>query len=264
MENRTFAVILTAVEVETAAIKMVFDGFKRKKIAGDEQVYLETFLERDGQREQIILAQQRVMGMTAASALAMKVIFTFRPKYLIMSGIAAGTGAESVQMYGDVLVPDMIWDYSTGKYVGPDEAEIRFGDVGFLPRPISIRTDPEILQIVRRSTESEDNEFHVHIGPLACGSSVVANSNMVDKQIRSLFPHTIGLDMESYSVYFTANNASEPKPKALVVKSICDFANSEKGDKFQKFAAYTSAGYVRYLLERCLPPDGLSGKHDNS
>ena len=257
MAERIFAVILTAVEVETAAVKMIFNGFKRKRIVGDDQEYLETFLERDGQKERIILAQQRVMGMTAASSLATKAIFTFRPRYLIMSGIAAGTGQESQQMYGDVLVPDLIWDYSTGKYVGPDEAEIRFGDVGFLPRPISIRTDPEILQIVNQTKDASDNEFHVHIGPLACGSSVVANSNLVDKQIRALFPRTIGLDMESYSIYFTANNVSEPKPKALVVKSICDFANSEKGDKFQKFAAYTSAGYVQYLLEKCLPLDGF-------
>ena len=183
--------------METAAVKTVFDGFKRKLIAGDEQAYYETFIERDGEKQRIILAQQRVMGMTAASSLATKAIFTFRPQYLIMSGIAAGTGEESVQMYGDVLVPDMIWDYSTGKYVGPDEAEIRFGDVGFLPSPISIRTDPEILDIVNQTKDAADNEFHVHIGPLACGSSVVANSNMVDKQIRSLFPHTIGLDMES-------------------------------------------------------------------
>ena len=63
------------------------------------------------------------------------------------------------------------------------------------------------------------------------------------------------------NVYFAANNASAPKPKALVVKSICDFANSEKDDKFQKFAAYTSAGYVQYLLEKRLLIDGF-GKND--
>ena len=256
--NRTLAVILTAVEVETASIMSSFDGWKRKKLPGDEQRYFEAFLERDGQSYPIITAQQAVMGMTASSSLAMKAIYTFHPEYLIMSGIAAGTGEESLQMYGDVLVPDMIWDYSTGKYVGPDEAEIRFGDVGFLPRPVSIATDPELLTIIRDTIGAEDNEFHVHVGPLACGSSVVANSNMVDKQIKALFPHTIGLDMESYSVYYAAANACEPKPKAIVVKSICDFANSEKGDKFQRFAAYTSAGYVNYLLRKHLPVDQAS------
>ena len=255
MKYESLAVILTAVEVETAAIKNAFEGWKPVHVNGDEQHYSEVCIERDGKSCRLITAQQKLMGMTATASLAMKAIYMFRPQYLIMSGIAAGLGEESVQMYGDVLVPDLVWDYSTGKYVGVDEAEIRFGDVGFLPRPVSLRTNPEILEIVKDTIDDKDNEFHVHIGPIACGSCVVANENMVDKQIRSMFPHTIGLDMESYSVYFAANNASEPKPYPIVVKSICDFANSEKGDKFQRFAAYTSGGYVKYLLEKRLPLD---------
>ena len=62
MEERTFAVILTAVQVETAAVKTVFDGFKRKLIAGDEQAYYETFIERDGEKQRIILAQCLFFG----------------------------------------------------------------------------------------------------------------------------------------------------------------------------------------------------------
>ena len=74
-----------------------------------------------------------------------------------------------------------------------------------------------------------------------------------DKTIKALFPHTAGLDMESYSVLYVAENSREPKPTGLVVKSICDYADSSKSDQYQKFAAYTSSGYVKYLLEKCLP-----------
>lgn len=253
MEYKSFAVILTAVEVETAAVKHCCEGFKRLHIPGDAQEYYETTLKRDGAELKVITAQQKGMGMTAATLLASKATEHFRPKYLIMSGIAAGADEEAAQMYGDVLVPDMVWDYSAGKYVGPDEAKIRFGDVGFQPRPVSIATDEDIIEIVKATTNMPDNECHVHIGPLACGTSVIANSKIMDKQIRSLFPHTIGLDMESYSVYYAAKNISEPRPKPLVVKSICDFANESKDDRYQKFAAFTSAQYVRYLLEGKLP-----------
>jgi nucleoside phosphorylase len=90
-------------------------------------------------------------------------------------------------------------------------------------------------------------------GPLACGSSVVANRAVVEKQVLSLFPKTVGLDMESYSVAFTCQNCKEPRPTPILVKSICDFADSEKSDQYQKFAAYTSAGYTKYLLENILP-----------
>lgn len=252
MEYGCAAAILTAVEIESASVKHAFDGWKHASVKGDSQAYYETSISKDGKEHTIITAQQGVMGMNAATMLASKIIYTFRPKYLFICGIAAGVGDEGIAMYGDVIVPDMIWDYSTGKYVGPDESEIRFGDVGFLPRPVAVHPDEETLEIVKSTIGDPDNEFHVHTGPMACGSSVVANSSMVDRQIKALYPHTVGLDMESYSICFAAEQASKPRPKSLVVKSICDYANSEKSDKFQRFAAYTSSGYTKYLLEHKL------------
>ena len=249
------AFFITAVVIETESVKRLYEPWKRIHVKGDNQAYYESYFEKDGKSHRIITAQQSVMGMTAATLLTMKAIEEFHPKYIIMSGIAAGTGDEAKQIYGDVIVPDVIWDYSTGKFVGPDETEIRFGDIGFLPRPRSVQTNSEIIEIVRNTIDREDNEFHVHIGPLACGSSVVANRSIVEKQILSLFPHTVGLDMESYSVAYSAQNSKQPKPKAIIIKSICDFADNEKSDQYQKFAAYTSSGYAKYLLENHLPLD---------
>lgn len=247
------AIILTAVEVETRSVRHLYKEWHKVHVRGDNQEYYETYFTRGDEEYKIITCQQKVMGMTAATMLAAKATAAFHPKYLIMSGIAAGIGEEAAQLYGDVIVPDMIWDYSTGKYVGSNESEIRFGDVGFLPRPVMIKTDETVMDIVRETMNRPDNEFHVHIGPMACGSYVVANAEVVDKRIRALFPKTAGLDMESYSVLFAANNVNEPRPTALVVKSICDFADSSKSDQYQRFAAYTSSGYVKYLLEKCLP-----------
>ena len=255
MENnyKCTAFIITAVVIETESVKSLFPSWKRVIVKGDSQAYYETFFEKDGESHKIVTAQQSVMGMTAATVLTMKAIEEFKPKYVIMSGIAAGTGDEARQIYGDVIVPDVIWDYSTGKFVGPDETEIRFGDLGFLPRPRSVEVDKNIIDLVKSTMGRENNEFHVHIGPLACGSSVVANREVVEKQVLSLFPKTVGLDMESYSVAFTCQNSKAPQPTAIVVKSICDFADSEKTDQYQKFAAYTSSGYTKYLLENILP-----------
>ena len=117
------AFIITAVEIETNYFKSLYNDWKRITVKGDFQAYYETFFVKDGKHQRIITAQQSVMGMTAATVLTMKAIETFRPKYVIMSGIAAGTGDEARQIYGDVIVPDVIWDYSTGKFVGPDETE---------------------------------------------------------------------------------------------------------------------------------------------
>ncbi len=100
---------------------------------------------------------------------------------------------------------------------------------------------------------SEENQCHVHIGHMASGSTVVASQEVLNKQVRSQFPHTAGLDMESYAVMYAAANATRPRPGALVIKSVSDYADGEKSDDYQKFAAYTSAQFAKLLYERFLP-----------
>ena len=57
-------------------------------------------------------------------------------------------------------------------------------DVALLTAAV-IGRDKEILPLVRERIGDPTNEYHLHIGPMACGSAVVANSEVVDKQIRS-------------------------------------------------------------------------------
>jgi nucleoside phosphorylase len=155
-------------------------------------------------------------------------------------------------MYGDVVVPNVVWDYSSGKFVSTKRASVNFGGVGFIPRPHFINTDEALLEAVERAVESSENECHVHIGPMACGSTVVANSEVVEKQIHSQYGNTAALDMESYAVMYAVKEAPVPKPKGLVIKSVCDYANEEKSDQYQKFASFTSAQFAKLLYERFL------------
>jgi len=243
--------IVTAVDIEEESVKRLYENWKEVRLPGDNQVYYEASFVKDGITRRLIASKQSEMGMTAASHLASKIINGFRPRYLIMTGIAAGIGAE--QIYGDVIIPDVIWNYAAGKFVSAEEGDITFGNIGFLPRPVSIGIDSDILKIIKDLKNNPENEFYLHIGPMACGNSVVANRDIVNKQIHSLFPETVGLDMESYSVFYASKYSSEPKPKAIVIKSICDFADSQKSDKYQKFAAYTSSQFAKYLYENYLP-----------
>ena len=244
--------IITAVTIETESVKRCFDGWKQVSFDNDENTKysVTTFHSRDGEKR-LATSQQKHMGMTACALTCQKLIEHFRPRYLIMTGIAAGIGGDS-QLYGDVIIPDSIWDYSTGKFVGKDESDIHFGDVGFLPRPSFMRLNDDLVTLIKDIAESKDHEFKIHMGIMACGSSVVANKNYVDTRVRALMPETVGLDMESYSVFYTAENCTSPRPKALVIKSICDYANDEKSDQYQKFAAYTSSEFAKWLMENKL------------
>ena len=247
--------LITVTETEETGLRHMYRDWKPLLLEGDDQIYYEASFERNGKTHKVITARQREMGMAAAGVLTMKMIQIFRPKYVIMVGIAAGIAYKKAvdQIYGDVVVPDVVWDYSSGKFVASQCAPVSFGGVGFIPRPHVVNTDETMLEAVARAMESNENECHVHIGPMACGSTVVANSEIVEKQVHSQYGNTAALDMESYAVMYAVKEAPVPKPKGLVIKSVCDYANEEKSDQYQKFAAYTSAQFAKLLYEKFLP-----------
>ena len=232
-----------------------FHDWKAKTFPGDEQIYDVSTFQRDSKEYSLVHTKIGEMGMPAAAATAMKVIYTFRPRYIIMVGIAAGIAKSEFeeQMYGDVILPDIVWNYSAGKFVSPEKATITYGNLGFLPRSTSETIPEEIIPYLRQAVDSEDNPCHAYIGPMACGSTVVASQELLEKQVYSQYRHTAGLDMESYAVVYAANHASDPKPTPIIVKSVCDFADSRKSDDYQRFAAYSSCEFAKFLYEKILP-----------
>lgn len=253
-EYNYYAAIITVTPTEEAGFHRMYNDWRPLKTDGDEQQYYETSFTLNGSVCKIVTARSGEMGMTAAGVLTTKMIATFRPKYVIMVGIAAGVAHKKNvdQVYGDVVVPNVVWDYSSGKFVSAKRASVTFGGVGFIPRPHFVDTDESILEAVRLAMESDENECHVHIGPMACGSTVVASSEVVEKQIHSQYGDTAALDMESYAVMYAVKESPAPKPKGLVIKSVCDYANEEKSDHYQKFAAYTSSQFAKLIYEKFL------------
>lgn len=249
-----YVALITVTATEESSLRYMYDDWKLLLLEGDEQQYYETSFEQNGKIHKIVTARQSEMGMTAAGVLTMKMISHFKPKYVIMVGIAAGIAYKKTvdQIYGDVVVPDVVWDYSSGKFVSAANASLKYGGVGFIPRPHFVNTDSKMLEAVKRAMNSKDNECHVHIGPMACGSTVVANSEVVDKQIHSQYESTAAVDMESYAVMYAVKQAPTPRPMGLVIKSVCDYADEKKSDKYQKFAAYTSAQFAKIVYEKYL------------
>ena len=160
------------------------------------------------------------------------------------------------QEYGDVLLADSVWNFSNGKYVTPRQAAIVFGEIGFMPRPTVIHLSGDYLQQITAYMRTDRNEFFVHRGPLASGTAVVANKAILQKQVLTSFRDTEGIEMEGYGVAYAGTHAVDPKPHVIIAKSICDFADERKDDNYQKFAAYTSCGFIRDLLENVLDYTG--------
>ena len=251
MENyKSLATLIYVTDTEEKAVQRMYP-WEEFTLPGDTQTY---YRYSHPQKGLLYCARQDEMGMTASATLTMKLIEHFRPKYVIMPGIAAGAmnDSEDEQMYGDVVLANMVWNYSNGKYVPKDRADIRFGEVGWMPRPTLVRVDPDLLPRFERAIASPHNETKVHVGAMASGSAVVANREVLEKQIKGQFDSTKGLEMEGYGVAYAASHATEPRPKAIIAKSVCDFADSRKSDMFQPFAAHTSCEFIQLLIEEAL------------
>lgn len=84
----------------------------------------------------------------------------------------------------------------------------------------------------------------IQLGPVASGSAVIQSPELITiatKQHRKL----LGIDMESYAIFYAATNACPPRPDPFCIKSVCDHADEHKSDTFQELAAYTSANLIK-------------------
>ena len=207
----------------------------------------------------VVAASASQMGASAAAVLASKLIWWFRPRWIVMTGIAAGT-KNGLAKLGDILIADQSWDYGSGKHVIIDQkAEFR-PDPQIIPLKVDLRerildfnTKASLLREIADGWRGSKPQgpLEVHVGPLPSGSGVVQDEAIVE-DVKSHSRKLVGMDMETYGVYYAAENASQPRPTPISIKGVSDFADSQKSDEHQAYAAYVSAHYLyRFALE-CL------------
>lgn len=196
------------------------------------------------------------MGLTAAAVVTTQLIHQFRPRLVLMVGIAAGTRSAD-KGFGDILVADPSVDYNSGKVVFDQ------GVREFLPDPYPIGLNPrlrtlllryrrghELLKEIRREWQfkAPASEIALHIGPLGAADQVIDDETRV-LEIQRNWRKLIGIEMETYGVYRACHEAPEPKPRFVSMKSVCDFA-AQKSDSWQTYAAYVSATFAVRFLSR--------------
>ena len=87
----------------------------------------------------------------------------------------------------------------------------------------------------------------IHVGPMASGASVIADDEAA-RSIATQHRELMAIEMEAYAVMAAAEYASDPKPTAVIIKSVCDYADAKKNDDWQKYASYTSAAFADQLF----------------
>ncbi len=250
--------VITATAVEYKAVRCWNAGWKEERLAGDPEIYCVGKLAVNGTEKSVVLAKQKYMGMTAASALTSKIISQFRPRYVCMVGITGGRKDEV--SIGDIIVADESWDYGSGKWKNED------GQVRFCPEPHYISLSPEMhalftkdfsakLREIRdqwnKAAETEvRQDARLHLGALASGAAVIQNEQIRKQYIDTHHRRVLGVDMETYGVYYACENAMQPAPQYFSVKAVSDYADESKDDRYQKYCAYLSAWFVFEVMVR--------------
>jgi len=188
------------------------------------------------------------MGMPVAAVYATQLSIAFRPRLLVMAGVAMGI--EGASNLGDVIVADPCWDYGCGKWVLRDD-----GTSGLEPATYQLALEAGIRHVAEKvAMESEwlteiwrrwpgnrpPTPPRVVVGPLASGAAVVGDGQAYKPALHQQ-RKCAGLDMEAYSVMTAAAEILDPRPRGLVVKAVMDHGGASKSDSFKHYCAYVGA-----------------------
>ncbi|KAI9711226.1 MAG: hypothetical protein M1820_002213 [Bogoriella megaspora] len=102
-------------------------------------------------------------------------------------------------------------------------------------------------QQIRDRTARPDYEPCIHYGLIASGNRVVKDGTDRDR-IRNDFKDALCFEMEAAGLMNTFS--------CLVIRGICDYADSHKNKEWQPYAAATAAAYAKELIS-VIPPQGV-------
>lgn len=249
LEQPEFAAVMAALGSEA--------HWKEVGLARFTHVYRETTMRTAGGKElKVVGTTSTSMGLTAASIATTQLVLQFRPRIVLMIGIAAGT-RDGGKQFGDVLVADPSVDYNSGKVIQED------GVRGFQPDPYPLGLNARLRSVLQKYRGPNQQLFvdiragwkgkmppsanRLHVGPVGAADQVIDDPSRV-LEIQRNWRKLIGVEMETYGVYRACHEAPEPKPRFVSFKSVCDFA-AEKSDSWQAYAAYVAAEFAFRFLK---------------
>lgn len=248
--NKIDTAIIATVDDEYYALDSLPVNWNSVRMPCDPLIYSKGTLQNG---KNILKVKLPEMGMSAASHVTTKIIELFEPDSIVMVGICGGNKDE-VNL-GDVVVADRTWDYGSGKIKSGEDGKITFSA---LPNQISI--DANLRSDIERNSniigdiyknwniKNRDNKSSlVKIGAITTGSAVVANRDVIDSVIEPQYRKVLGIDMETYGVYFACQNSGK-KIKFVSIKAVSDLADVKKDDSYHNYCSYSSAQFAFELI----------------
>ena len=254
--NHVDFLIVTALEKELQAVLGQLGGSKLVQ-APDHPPYYRSTLKTGTAPDQVNRVVAVIVageGNVAAGQQTAIYIQHLQPSCVLMVGIAGGLSKDVT--LGDVVVSTQIKYYEitketpSGSEPRPDEAPV---DTELLNRARYYEVDWHTIIRVKRPGDSTNNEIpQVFFGVIASGEKVIADEERAS-ELKKVHSKILAIDMESYGVGDAAARVPN-RPRFIAIRGISDFADSNKNDDWQKYAADSAAAFtVGFLRSGAIP-----------
>lgn len=216
------------------------------------------------------------MGLSITSAITTQLVHIFRPRYFAMLGMCCGFKDEGYAKtkLGDVIIARQTANWDEGMYDGQYGTEV--DEPFFVNRTKEKSPSSEFEADIDRVLESQwgdisenikdyylspearkftdqvdgfDANPEIHFNLLLSGSSVI-NSVSKISEIRKRFSTSVGLEMESHSIYVATNALTGIRPKSVVIKGVADYGDGTKTKAVQKVASVASYKVLKAILDK--------------
>lgn len=253
-------IIITPLAEERDAILARLPGHRQlPPSAHDIRVYYAsripvTFSDGSESEFSVIVAPLAGLGHTEAATATSDSIRRWRPRYVLLVGIAGGIAKAGVSL-GDVLISDQVADYELQK-VTTEGLQIRWQ---------VHRVDQRLLNASRNFAGSyatlaprpAAGQPTVHWGPICTGNKVVADESLA-AQLREVWMKLIGVEMEAGGVANAAAQSAS-QPGFFMIRGVSDLADVDKdSDAVKLWRPYAreiaAAWTVEFLKHGPVPP----------
>lgn len=188
------------------------------------------------------------MGPITATAQTVSVVTRWRPRYVLLVGIACGI--QGVVGLGDVLIASQVADYTIGKQEGG-------------PRKINWDVYPCGVSLLDSANSVEDGwktgigvdrpgkgEPAREKGVVASGGDVIQDDEIIATYSKS-WPKLIGIEMESGGVAAGVHQTPD-RPEFLMIKSVSDFGKDKHDPEvtpWREYACHTAAAFAVDIIK---------------
>jgi nucleoside phosphorylase len=187
-------------------------------------------------------------GRDGARATLQAAIGELNPKAILLLGIAFGINPKR-QHLGDVIIAESVYNYSLEKKAD-SQSVLRGGETHcgpILSERFRVRRDDWKL------SRTENDFVKVHQGLLLSGPKLIDNKEFRDQLVSGFANREVlGGEMEGAGAYEAAERENI---EIILVKGICDWADGDKNDRAQPFAAYSAVSLAHHVLCK---PDAIS------